>query len=175
MSVADLCAASVEVSDNAAANLLLRLIGGPADLTAWLRRTGDGTTRLDRDEPSLNTNLAGDPRDTTTPDAFVATLRTLLLGDALTDASRARLVAWMVACESGRARLRAGLPSDWRFGDKTGTGEGGAVNDVAIAWPPGRPPILIAVLMSGSTRPTEDLAKAHAKVARTVAAAFMGS
>lgn len=172
MSVADLCAAAVEVSDNGAANLLIGLTGGPAALTAWLRQIGDPTTRLDRTELSLNTNLPGDPRDTTTPEAFVATLQWLLLGSVLSPASRTRLIDWMIGCETGRDRLRAGVPPRWRVGDKTGTGERGAVNDVAIVWPPGRPPILIAVLMSGSTRSVADLSAAQARVARTVIAAF---
>ena len=172
MSVADLCAAAVEVSDNGAANLLLGLTGGPAALTAWLRRIGDPTTRLDRTELSLNTNLPGDPRDTTTPQAFVATLDRLLLGRVLSAESRGRLADWMIKCETGRDRLRAGVPPTWRAGDKTGTGANGAVNDVAILWPPGRAPILIAVLMSGSTRPVADLNSAHARIARLVVSAF---
>lgn len=172
MDVADLCAAAVEVSDNTAANLLLRRTGGPAGLTSWLRAIGDPVTRLDRTEPELNTNLPGDPRDTTTPEAFVRVLRIILLGPVLSEDSRARLTGWMIACETGGNRLRAGLPSAWRAGDKTGTGDHGAVNDVAIVWPPGRAPILIAVLLSGSARPAAALEAAHAKVARTVVAAL---
>ncbi len=172
MSVFDLCAAAVEVSDNTAANLLLRRIGGPAGFTASLRAMGDPTTRLDRYETDLNSNLPGDPRDTTTPAAFVRILGRVLLGPALSDDARKRLTGWMIACETGRERLRAGLPKGWAAGDKTGTGERGAVNDVAIAWPPGRPPILIAVLMSGSGRPTPELSAAHARIARVVAAAL---
>jgi beta-lactamase class A len=137
ISVFDLCAAAVTLSDNTAANLLLGLVGGPAGLTARLRALGDPNTRLDRTEPSLNSNLPGDPRDTTTPIAYARTLRRLLLGDALAPVSRRRLTDWMIACRTGLERLRAGLPPDWTVGDKTGSGERGAINDVAIAWPPG--------------------------------------
>ena len=172
MPVYDLCAAAVEVSDNGAANLLLALIGGPSALTAWLRKIGDPVTRLDRTETALNTNLPGDPRDTTTPEAFVRTLNRLLLGGALSVASRQRLTGWMVACETGAARLRAGLPAGWRAGDKTGTGDNTACNDVAILWPPARPPILVAALLSGSARPADDLNAAHADIARILVAAF---
>ena len=172
MSVGDLCAAAVEVSDNGAANLLLGLVGGPDGLTAWLRTIGDPVGRLDRIEPFLNTSLPGDVRDTTTPEAFLRVLRRLLLGRVLATASRERLTAWMIACETGAARLRAGLPSGWRVGDKTGTGDRGAVNDVAIAWPPARAPILIAAFLAGSTRPAADLEAAHADIARILVAAF---
>jgi beta-lactamase class A len=172
MSVNDLCAAAMEESDNGAANLLLRLVGGPAGLTRRLRRLGDATTRLDRTEPALNTNLPGDVRDTTTPAAYVATMRRVLLDDGLSLASRRRLEDWMVACRTGLDRLRAGLPATWRAGDKTGTGDNGAANDVAIVRPPGRAPILMAVFLSGSGRPAEALNAAHARIARAIVAAL---
>ena len=145
MSVSDLCAAVMEESDNGAANLLLGLVGGPAALTAHLRRLGDPTTRLDRTELALNSNLPGDVRDTSTPVAYVRTMRKVLLGKGLSAESQRRLETWMVDCKTGLARLRAGVPADWRAGDKTGTGTGegdtSAVNDVAILRPPGRRPI----------------------------------
>lgn len=165
LSVRDACAAIVEVSDNTAANLLLRRIGGPETLTQFLRGVGDESTRLDRMEPELNSNQPGDERDTTTPRAMTQTLETLLLGNALTAASHKQLIAWMVNVRTGMKRIRAGLPANWTVGDKTGTGSNGAVNDVAIAWPPGRKPVLIAIYLTGSTLPTEKLEKAHAEIA----------
>ncbi len=166
MNLADLCAAALEVSDNTAANLLLPLVGGPAGVTARLRRWGDPVTRLDRTEPTLNTNLPGDPRDTATPRSFARTLRRVLTGSVLSPASRARLAGWMIACETGSGRLRGGLPPGWRAGDKTGTGENGAVNDVAIAWPPDRAPIIIAAFMSAPGRSADELGGVHGKIAR---------
>jgi len=168
-----LCAAIVEVSDNAAANLLLARIGGPTGLTAFIHRCGDPVTRLDRNELALNSNLPGDPRDTTTPAAMVGLLQTLLLGNVLTPASRARLVGWMEGSTTGRERLRAGLPAGWRAGDKTGTGANGAHNDVAIAWPPRRGPILIACFQSGGNADAAIRNAVHASVARAVASAFV--
>jgi beta-lactamase class A len=167
-----LCAAIVEVSDNAAANLLLARVGGPAGLTAFIRRCGDGTTRLDRTEPTLNTNLPDDPRDTTTPLAMAGLMRALLLGGPLAPASRTRLSGWMQSATTGRARLRAGLPASWRAGDKTGNGANGAANDLAIASPPGGAPILIACYQSGGTADTAARDLVHQQVARAVAAAF---
>ena len=168
-----LARAIVEVSDNGAANLLLARIGGPAGLTAFIRRCGDAVTRLDRPEPELNSNLPGDPRDTTTPAAMVGLLHALLLGDALGPASRARLIGWMEGATTGRDRLRAGFPAGWRVGDKTGTGANGAHNDIAIAWPPGRGPILIASYQSGGNADAATRNAVHASVARAVAAAFL--
>jgi beta-lactamase class A len=166
-----LCAAAVEVSDNAAANLLLARIGGPTGLTRFFRSAGDRITRLDRNETALNTNLPGDPRDTSSPAAMVGLLHNLLLGNRLSQASRSRLSGWMEGATTGLTRLRAGLPAGWRAGDKTGTGNG-ANNDLAIAWPPGRGPILIVSYTDGRE---EDMAvrnPIHAAIARRIAAAF---
>lgn len=169
--VGQLGAAIVEVSDNAAANLLLARIGGPAGLTRFIRRCGDRVTRLDRPETALNSNIPGDPRDTTSPAAMVGLLRNLLLGNVLRPASRARLSGWMEGARTGLDRLRAGLPQGWRVGDKTGTGND-ANDDIAIAIPPGRAPILIASYTTGSNGDTAARNAVHAEVARSVAAAF---
>jgi len=161
LSVRELCAAIVEVSDNTAANLLLDLVDGPAGLTAFLRSSGDQLTRLDRKEVELNTNVPGDPRDTTTAAAMAGTVARLLTGEVLTAVSRDRLLGWMKSSSTGVRRLRAGLPADWTAGDKTGTGTRGAVNDVMIAFPPNRQPLVAAVYMSDSTLPTPSLEQAH--------------
>jgi beta-lactamase class A len=169
MTVDALAEAAVTKSDNAAANLLLAKIDGPPGLTQFFRRVGDPVTRLDRDEPTLNANVLGDVRDTTSPRAMASLMQAVLCGTVLSEGSRDRLLHWMNACETGRERLRAGLPADWSVGDKTGTGLEGAVNDVAIAVPPGRAPILIASFMSESTASIASLSAAHAAVGRLVA------
>lgn len=143
MTLAELCEAAVTLSDNTAGNLLLASFGGPPTLTAFARTLGDGATRLDRTEPTLNDVPPGEQRDTTTPAAMLAGLRALLLGDALSAASRARLADWLAANTTGDARLRAGVPPGWRLGDKTGS-NGNASNDVAILWPPGREPLIVS-------------------------------
>lgn len=167
-----LAAAIVRLSDNSAANLLLRRIGGPEALTRFVRAHGDPVTRLDRYEMELNSNLPGDPRDTTSPATMAALVRTLVLGDALSENSRERLVAWMTSSVPGADRLRAGLPESWRFGHKTGTGANGSVNDVGIAWPPGRAPIVIASFQDGGDAAMPVRAAAHAAVAQLVVETF---
>lgn len=169
MTVAQLCEAAVTMSDNAAANLLLDRIGGPAGFTAFARRLGDIVTRLDRNEPSLNEAIPGDPRDTTTPFAMLGTMRQVLLGDALSRASRAQLLAWCVGNRTGDARLRAGVPSGWRVADKTGTGERGSSNDIGILWPQDRAPILVTVYLTQTSAPAHARDAAIAEAARTVA------
>jgi beta-lactamase class A len=153
MTLAELCEAAVTLSDNTAGNLLLAAIGGPAGLTAYLRGLGDKVTRLDRIEPFLNEAAPGDRRDTTSPAAMATTLRNLVVGDALSPASRARLTDWLIGCKTGDDRLRAGVPAGWRIGDKTGSGGNGATNDVAVLWPPGRAPIVVAAYLAESVAP----------------------
>lgn len=176
MPVAALCEAAVEVSDNTAANTLLRLIGGPPAVTAYLREIGDSVTRLDRYELALNEVPPGDPRDTTTPDAMLATMNRVLLRDALPSHSRALLISWMKNCQTGFARLRAGLPKGWIVADKTGTwndsGASNAFNDFAVVWPPRRSPILIVSNVSGSSAPDAQQEAALARIGRIVAATF---
>lgn len=139
-----LCAAAVEVSDNTAANPLLSLIGGPAQLTAFFRSIGDNVSRLDRMEFDLNSNLPNDPRDTTTPDAMSGNLKSLLVDrEVLSAASQNRLTNWMLNEQNGRNRTRWGLPPVWRVANKPGSSadNAGATNDIAVAWPPGDAPL----------------------------------
>lgn len=168
LSLAQLCHATITTSDNTAANLILREVGGPAALTDFLRGIGDGVTRLDRFEPELNEASPGEDLDTTTPRAMARTLRTLLLGEALRPDSRAQLAAWLKANTTGGRRLRAGLPAGWAIGEKTGTAAIGA-NDAGIAWPPGRAPILVSAYLSDSPLGAEQRDEILAGVARLLA------
>lgn len=166
MTVADLCKATITTSDNAAANLLLAPLDGAPGFTRWVRSIGDDVTRLDRPEPMLNESAPGDPRDTTSPAAMAANLEKLLLGKALSPRGRATLGQWLEATTTGAKRIRAGTPADWRVGDKTGTGENGATNDIAILWPPARKPVLLALYLVESKAPHGDNEALLAKAAR---------
>ena len=171
MTVAALCAAAVEYSDNIAANAILRRVGGPAALTAWMRRVGDAGFQLTHTEPLLNRSRFGDAADTTTPRAMAESFRRLAFGPVLTPASRARWSGWLLANTTGDKRLRAGLPASWRVGDKTGTWNEGwfSTVDIAIAWPPGRAPLVISGFVTDHPS-TEAGETALAAVARQAAA-----
>jgi beta-lactamase class A len=175
MTVGELCAAAIQYSDNTAANLLLRTVGGPKGLTRYLRSSGDKVTRLDRIEPELNSNLPGDERDATTPAAVVGTMRHLLTGKALSKASSAQLNLWLVGNTTGDKRLRAGVAPAWKVGDKTGTGGLGAANDVAIVWPKeGATPWLVAVFYSAPAAKPAEREAVIAAAGKLVAEAFSG-
>lgn len=170
MTIEDMCAAAVEQSDNAAANLLLAQVGGPAGLDDFVKTHGDAVTRFDRTEPELNQIAAGDERDTSTPAAMTQTLQRFLLTDStLNDASRQRLIGWLQQATTGVHRLRAGLPEGWQIGHKTGTSDQGAANDVAILWPPSGAPILVTCFVLAPQVSDTVRDAAHAAVARTIA------
>ena len=117
----ELARATQITSDNPAANILLRELGGPAALTAFWRSIGDGISRVDRYEPEMNNVPPAEFRDTTTPAAMARTVAKLIYGDVLPAPQRAELKSWMIATETGLKRVRAGLPEGWVAGDKTGT------------------------------------------------------
>jgi beta-lactamase class A len=171
LTLGELCAAAIEVSDNTAANLVLASIGGPEGWTAFVRRLGDPVSRLDRTEPTLNTALPKDPRDTTSPAAMLSDLQEVLLGGGLSSDSRRRLHGWMSRCTTGLDRLRRGLPQSWTVGDKTGSGDNGTSNDIAVAWRP-EGPIVITCYLTGARADAAARDAAIADVARVVAAAF---
>ena len=168
LTVGELCAGAVELSDNTCANLLLARLGGPAALTAFWRRQGDATSRLDHNEPALNRSPPGDPHDTTTPRAMAGNVQRFLLGDVLSPASRRRLTDWMLNCQTGAERLRAGLPQTWRIGDKTGNNGKDAAGDIAMAWPHPDRPIVIAAYTQGGKPTDAQLETVFAAIGRAV-------
>jgi beta-lactamase class A len=172
MTLAELCAAAIDWSDNTAANLILEVIGGPAGFTQFVRSLGDSLTRLDRNEPGLNAATPGDDRDTTTPQAMAADIRRVLLGDVLSEASRRQIEAWLIDDKVGDKRLRAGLPPSWRIGDKTGSGDHGTANTIAIMWPPDRAAIIAAVYYTESPAPMDLRNAIHKEIGSLIAETF---
>jgi beta-lactamase class A len=168
MSVADMCAAMVELSDNTCANLLLARVGGPSALTAFWRSSGDTVTRLDHNEPELNYSPPGNPNDTTTPLAMAGNLRRFVLGEVLSADSHQRLIGWMVNCKTGDNRLRAGLPKHWMVADKTGSSGKDAAGDIAVVWPRPDRPVLIASYVQGGSPSVPQFTALFSEIGRMV-------
>ena len=173
LTVAELCTAAIESSDNTAANLLMRTLGGPPGVTSYLRSLGDPVTRLDRTEPALNTTAPGDVRDTTTPLAMANLLARLVREPVLSPGSKRLLFGWLRNARTGLTRIRAGVPPGWTVGDKTGT-TNSAGNDVAILWPRTGTPIVLAVYFAEVRSADETRDAAIASVAREVTRSFRG-
>jgi beta-lactamase class A len=175
MSVAEMCAAAVELSDNTCANALLARFGGPPALTAYWRSIGDGVSRLEHNEPELNRTPPGDEHDTTTPAAMAGNLRKLILGNALSTASREQLTTWMLGCKTGDNRLRAGLPKDWRIGDKTGNNGKDGSGDIAVTWSTRGEPMVICVYTRGGTPTSPQVENVFAQIGRYVGSHLAGA
>lgn len=169
LSIAVLAQAAQELSDGVAANLLVKRLGGPASVTTKFREMGDTVSRLDRYEPDLGLVLSGDLRDTTSPLAMAQLVRRITTGSLLQPDSRQRLLQWMENTTTGTRRLRAGLPQDWRSGNKTGTGRAEGTtnkcNDVAITYPPKQNPIIVAAYFDSGEYTAQVEARHEAVVA----------
>ncbi|GAB2941560.1 class A beta-lactamase Bla1 [Micromonospora polyrhachis] len=144
--------AAVRYSDNTAGNLLLDQLGGPAGFEKALRELGDQVTDPERRETSLNDVKPGDQRDTTTTRAFATNLRAYAVDDALSAEDRALLVDWLRRNTTGDKLIRAGVPTGWTVGDKTGAGSYGIRNDIAVVWPPNGAPIVLAIMSDRSEK-----------------------
>ncbi len=172
MTIAELCAATLQYSDNAAANFLMKELGGPAAVTAYARTIGDDTFHLERWEPDLNSAIPGDTRDTTTPAAMEQSLQRLALGNALAATQRAQLVAWLQGNTTGGKRMLAGVPTGWIVGDKTGTGSYGTTNDAGVLWPAHRAPIVAVVYFTQNDKAAAPRDDVIAAATRLVVGAF---
>jgi beta-lactamase class A len=170
MKLGALCEAAIEQSDNTAGNLLLQAIGGPLGLTKLARSLGDEVTRLDRIEPNLN--ISKDELDTTSPAAMCYDLERLFTSDVLSDRSRELLQNWLLKNETGATLIRAGVPKEWRVGDKTGRSGQGQTNDVAILYPPNGARIFVAIYVNAPSLSDEKRSEILANFGREVPAWF---
>ncbi|WP_261886321.1 class A beta-lactamase [Vibrio pomeroyi] len=148
ISLRDACAATMEMSDNTAANIVLGSIGGPNGLTEFLRSMGDSKTRLDHIEPDLNHARPGDERDTTTPKTMVKTLNELVYGNVLSEESRVQLNNWMMDNKVSDGMIRSILPDGWKIADRSGAGAYGSRAITAIVWSETRAPLIISISLT---------------------------
>ncbi|CRL62839.1 class A beta-lactamase [Proteus penneri] len=175
MSLAQLSAATLQYSDNTAMNKILDYLGGPSSVTQFARSINDVTYRLDRKEPELNTAIHGDPRDTTSPIAMAKSLQALTLGDALGQSQRQQLVTWLKGNTTGDHSIKAGLPKHWIVGDKTGSGDYGTTNDIAVIWPENHAPLILVVYFTQQEKDAKYRKDIIAKAAEIVTKEFANS
>lgn len=170
--VAELCAGTLQYSDNAAANLLLKIIGGPPALTRYARSIGDHSFRLDRTETSLNTAIPDDLLDTTSPAAMSRSMVDLLLGNKLGATQRELFKTWLLGNTTGDKRIRAGVPAGWQVADKTGTGAYGTTNDIAVIWPVGKEPFALSIFYTQASPKAAPREEVVAEATRIVVSAL---
>ena len=172
MTVAELCAATLQYSDNSAANFLMKLLGGPQAVTAFARSIGNTVFQLERWETELNSAIPGDVRDTASPASMAHSLQQLLLGTSLPAPQRQQLDSWMRGNTTGDQRIRAGVPAGWQVADKTGSGAYGSVNDIGVAYPAGGAPLVIAVYYTREQKNADTNQDIITAATRIVAAAL---
>lgn len=173
MTLAELCEATITMSDNTAGNLVLDAIGGPQALTEYVRALGDEYTQLNRRETALNEAAPGDLRDTTTPNAMANLLEQLIFGDVLSASSRDRLASWLKGNAVGDDLLRAGIPEAWEIGDKTGAGGYGSRSIAAVMWPPAQNPIIATIYITETDATFAERNEAIAKIGEEIARMIM--
>lgn len=172
MTLEEICSAALRVSDNTAANLLLAHIGGIDGFKMSLRQIGDMVTEPSRNEPMLNEAVPGDWRDTSTPHQLAVDFQSYILGDVLTAEKKNILVSWMSGNKNTDTLIRAGMQTDWIVADKSGTGGYGTRNDVAIITPPGRKPIILAILTTHNDKNAKADDQLLAEIARIIGERF---
>lgn len=168
MSLNEACSAAMIMSDNTATNIVLSAIKGPKALTQFMRSIGDDVTRLDRIEPDLNEALDGDIRDTTTPNAMVKSLHTLLFGDVLSQASKTQLKQWMIDNKVTGSLLRSVLPHNWLIADRSGSGGYGSRAIAAVVWSEKRTPLIISIYLTQTEASFAQRNKAIAEIGKEI-------
>lgn len=175
MTVGELCKATIQVSDNAAANILSPLVGNLEGLDKFVREFGDTVMRYDRPEPDLNTNIGGDPRDTTSAKAMSNLMKNTLFGTKLSQGSRDQLMEWLKGTSTGEERIKAGVPKEWVVAHKTGTCSNGGANDIAVIFPSaGGEPIYLSIFTTASSPKGKASEKAIAETAKYVVKHLVG-
>lgn len=168
MTIHDLCSATIQYSDNTAANLIMKQLGGPHTIQQFARRIHNDAFRLDQYEPELNTVIPGQYSNTSTPKAMATSLQQLVLGNTLSLPNKQLLQQWLIGNTTGKDRIRSVLPKEWQVGDKTGTGPYGATHDLAIIWPSTEKPIILAIYFIQSTQQAKANEEMVASIARIV-------
>jgi beta-lactamase class A len=185
--IGDLVRRAIVDSDSAATDNLIKRLGGPAAVQAFLNRKGIAGMRIDRDEKTLQTEIVGlawkpefvdaadlryrnDVRDTATPKAMAEMLDALNRGKLLSPSSTRYVLDVMAQTVTFPDRLKAGLLPGWKIAHKTGTsgswnGVTVATNDVGILTAPDGSSIAIAVFIGDSRAPDAARAALTAKLA----------
>jgi len=160
-------------SDNYATDLLLKDLGGPSTVQAWLTQNGIAGVRIDRSIARLLGDRRDlyDVRDSSTPRAMVELLRRLDSGRLIGPSSRTHLLGLMSRCMTGRNRMRALLPMGTQVEHKTGTLSGLSSDVGFITLPDGRR-IAVAFFARGGTNRPRTIAEAARAIYDGFAAAW---
>lgn len=168
LDLATLCSASVSYSDNTAANLIIKQLGGPQAISDNIKERGFRYTHLNRLEPNLNKDNLTKRLDLTTPIEAAQLLRQFVLGDWLSLHSKRQLTQWLLDDQVADELLRATLPKDWKIGDKTGAGSNGSRSIISVFWSPSGKTYVLAIYLTNTQATISQRNKAIAEIGRAV-------
>ena len=160
----------VALSDNVAADILLRLVGGPKAVNSYIAELGIRGFHLRDSEADLHHEVSAQYRNWFAPAGAVQLLRRISDNSPLTQEHTDLLLAWMTPSDRTN-RLDGDLPSVVRVAHKSGTsdvtdGVAHATNDIGLIPLPDGPRIAIAVFVTDSTADQATREKVISRVGR---------
>jgi beta-lactamase class A len=152
-------------SDNHAADILFKDVGGPRAVHHYLTSNGIHGVRVDRTIAQL---LAAkrdlwDARDSSTPKGMIELLKRIYKAEIISPKSRDYLLSVMAKCHTGRNRMKWLLPAGTPVEHKTGTLNGLSDDVGFISMPDGHRIAVAIFARGGSNRP-----RTIAEAARTI-------
>ena len=146
ISISELCEATITLSDNGSANILLDRAGGLTAFNQFLKEIGADMV-LANNEPLLNRSHYGETSDTAKPIPYTRSLKALITDNILSNQSKEQLITWLINDKVADNLLRKYLPKNWRIGDKTGTGSE-SKNIIAVIWNENNKPYFISLFIT---------------------------
>ncbi|GFE73111.1 MULTISPECIES: serine hydrolase [Novosphingobium] len=173
MSARQLIELMITRSNNYATDALLKVVGGPSAVNAWVRRTGIDEWHIDRDiatlvrdDGAIDPAKVVDKRDSATPIAVVELLAGIYNGKWMSKQGRDVLLGAMSRTVTGKRRIRAGLPAEVVVSHKTGS-LNNTSSDIGIIETPDGHAYAVAIYVTGQgTRPNREAR--IASIARTI-------
>jgi beta-lactamase class A len=168
---------AVSLSDNVAADILLRLVGGPKAVNTYIAALGIKGFNLQDNEAVLHHEVSAQYRNWLEPAGAVQLLRRISDDSPLSRAHTDLLLAWMTPAVRTN-RLEGALPSGVRVAHKSGTsgvdnGVAHATNDIGLILLPDGRRIAIAVFVTDSTADQDTREKVIARIGRAIYDASM--
>ena len=164
---------AVSFSDNAASEILLRILGGPVRVTAYLHSLGIRGFMLQDGEATLHRDDQAQYRNWFEPRAAVKLLRLLHDRSPLNAEHTALLQLWMTESPTGLKRIKGLLPATAIVTHKTGTsgvrqGVTAATNDMALITLPNGKRLALAIFVTDAKAASEVIESVIARLAKAV-------
>src|SRR5262249_47179444 len=165
---------AASLSDNVAADIVLRIVGGPREVDAYLKSIGVQGFHLEDGEHGLHRHASAQYRNWLEPAGAAQLLRRLSDDSPLTPEHTQLLLRWLRDSPTGPHRFKAGLPAGTIVMHKTGTsslsdGVAAATNDMGLVVLPDGRRLALAVFVTDSRA---DEATRDAVIARIAKAAY---